>query len=92
MIEQLALFNPPVYQQAIERSYKVDVHPLGDIAQGPIEFIINGDDDYLNLYATTLRVKVKIVKADGTAYPAETKDAPQMLDLLTMQCIHCFLM
>jgi hypothetical protein len=75
---QLAQFNPPTYQQELENSYIIDVHPLADLGHNaPIEFIINGDDDYINLNATALSIKAKIVKADGSAYPAETAQAPQ---------------
>ena len=57
-----------MYQQELEGSYQVDVSPMGDIAQGPIEFNIIGNDDFIDLNAITLHTKVKIVKQDGSVY------------------------
>ena len=52
----------------MEERYQVDINPLGDIAHRPIEFNIVGNNDFIDLNATTLHVTTKITKADGTAY------------------------
>src|SRR5277367_4849343 len=64
----LPIFGAPMYQQELEGSYQVDVSPMGDIAQGPIEFNIIGNDDFIDLNAISLHTKVKIVKQDGSSY------------------------
>jgi hypothetical protein len=63
----LPIFGAPMYQQDLLGSCQVDVSP-GDISQGPIEFNILGNDDFIDMNAITLHMKVKIVKQDGNAY------------------------
>jgi len=65
---QLPIFHLPQPQQELQESFQVEVNPLADIASGPIEFNITGNNDFIDLSATTLHVRAKIVKADGTAY------------------------
>jgi len=67
-MSNLPIFGSPSFQQELEDSYQVDVNPLGDVAHGPIEFNIVGNNDFIDLNATTLHVAAKITKADGTAY------------------------
>lgn len=76
-MEHLPSFAPPHFQQDLEESYQEEVNPQGDVSQGPIEFNISGNGDYIDLKATTLLVTARIVKADNTSYPAETPSAKQ---------------
>ena len=59
----------------MEDSYRIDINPLGDVAHGPIEFNIVGNNDFIDLNATTLHVAAKITKADGTAYAKDAEVA-----------------
>lgn len=65
---KLPLFASQLFQQEFEDSYQEEVNPLGDLKHGPIEFIINGNDDFIDLSATTLYLTAKIVKSDGSIY------------------------
>ena len=65
---QLPIFSLPKFQQELQESYQVELNTLGDIAVGPIEFNVVGNMDFIDLSATTLHIRAKIVKADGTAY------------------------
>src|SRR5277367_1552251 len=76
-MEQLPLFSAPPFQKVLEDCYQEEINALGDISQVPIEFNIAGNDDYIDLKATTLHVTAKIVKSVGTAFPAETSAAKQ---------------
>src|SRR5277367_2705234 len=67
-MSNLPIFGNPSFQQELEDSNQVDINPLGDVAHGPIEFNIVGNNDFIDLNATTLHVAAKITKADGTAY------------------------
>src|SRR5271163_714535 len=67
-MSNLPIFANPIFQQELEESYQVDINPLGEIAHGPIKFNIVGNNDFIDLHATTLHVTVKTTKADGTAY------------------------
>ena len=71
----LPTFNRTLFQQELEDSYQVVINPLGDITQGPIEFNIIGNDDFIDLSATTLHVKVKLAKADGVAHAKDAEVA-----------------
>jgi hypothetical protein len=77
MSHQLPIFNPlPVNEELLE-SYHVECLPLAELDKGPIEFVITGDDDFIDFSATTLYLQAKITKADGSAYPADTSSAKQ---------------
>jgi len=64
----LPIFSPPTLQSELEESYQEEVNPLGDIKQGPIEFNIVGNNDFIDINATTLHISVKITKSDGLAF------------------------
>src|SRR5277367_1218309 len=74
-MSNLPIFGNPSFQQELEGSYQVDINPLGDVAHGPIEFNIVGNNDYIDLNATTLHVAAKITKADGTPYAKDAEVA-----------------
>ena len=67
-MSNLPSFGAAVPQLELQESYQDEISPLGDIRQGPIEFNIIGNDDFIDLSATTLHLTAKITKADGTAY------------------------
>ena len=73
----LDLFTVPPTQLAVEDGYMVDYHPISNIDSGPIEFFVSGSgSEYLDLAKTFLRVKAKVVKADGSNLAAADKVAP----------------
>ncbi|MES2874020.1 MAG: hypothetical protein V4708_09880, partial [Bacteroidota bacterium] len=75
-MENLPIFASPIYQQELEQSIQVDLNPYGaDLKNGPIEFNIVGNDDLIDLSATTLHIKAKITKHDGTSYDEKAEVA-----------------
>lgn len=70
---ELALFNPPNFQSAIEKGAWVDVLPSNlQLNTGNIEFEIAGTDEYIDLANTYLQVNASVCNADGTAIVAPT--------------------
>lgn len=72
----LNLFAPPTYQNELFGSEYITIRPDATIGDsGPIDFIIKGNKEYLDLRETTLNLEVKVVNADGTnILPAVDKD------------------
>lgn len=79
---ELDLFIVPPTQAAIERGQWHEFHPISNVRDGnPIEFNISGSgEDYIDLSATQLHVKVKILK-NNAELPADEKVAPTNLFL-----------
>ena len=71
-------FQLPPTQTSIESSTIVEYHPVSSLADGaPIEFeICSSGDEYIDFNDSQLYVKVKIVKADGSATTDESKVGP----------------
>ena len=69
---ELSLFDPPLTQVTMERAHWVDMYPIASLdGNGPIEFSFLGtQDEYLDLNDTSLYVKLKVTKNDGSALPA----------------------
>lgn len=65
---ELMLFDQPAFQTAIEKSFWIDVNPQNTLTQGPIEFLVNGGIDYLDIANTFLYIRARITKADGSSY------------------------
>jgi len=66
---QLALFELPPTQTAVENIYYQDVLPISQIAgDSPIEFVISGQNgiEYIDMKNTMIYVKTKIKKGDNT--------------------------
>lgn len=80
---ELDLFMIPPTQTAIEKGHFVEYHPLATISEsGPVEFNITGNsEDYIDLSASYLYVKVKLTNADGTPLPDKAPVAPVNLFL-----------
>lgn len=80
---ELDLFVTPPTQTAIEKGYYVEYHPLSTISEsGPIEFNISGNgEDYIDLSASYLYVKVKITNSDKTDLVEKAPVAPVNLFL-----------
>ncbi|XP_035206168.1 uncharacterized protein F54H12.2-like [Stegodyphus dumicola] len=80
---ELDLFTIPPTQTAIEKGQFVEYHPLANIRDGgPIEFNISGSgEDYIDLAASYIHVKVKVVKADGSNLTDKEPVAPVILFL-----------
>ena len=53
--KELLLFNVPVTQTAVSGSYYVDCRPVSQISEnGPIEFSVPGNADYIDLKKSLL--------------------------------------
>ena len=67
----LDIFAVSPTQTSIENGLYVEYHPLATLTDsGPIEFIVKGSDDYLDLTNSYLHVQAKITKADGSPLDA----------------------
>ena len=75
---QLAIFNVPPVNSAIKDVQFVEYRPLTMPTRGSVlEFCVGGTSmNYIDLSRTRLRIKVKIVKAEGNAITAEDAVAP----------------
>jgi hypothetical protein len=71
----LPIFGAPMYQTDLIDSCQTDVSPTADGGQGPLEFNIIGNNDFIDLNAITLHIIVKIVKQDGNAYEKDAEVA-----------------
>jgi hypothetical protein len=80
---ELDLFTIPPTQTVIEKGQFVEYHPLANIRDGgPIEFNISGSgEEYIDLAASYIHVKAKVLKADGTVLPEKESVAPVNLFL-----------
>jgi hypothetical protein len=78
MKSELDLFSVPPTQTSIESATIVEHHKTSSITgSGPIEFDIKSTGvEYIDLNNTQLYVKVKIVKADGSAIAANAPVGP----------------
>ena len=66
---ELAYFDLPATQTAVEQIYYQDVLPISQITgDSPVEFVLSGQNgmELLDLQNTILYAKAKIVKADGS--------------------------
>ena len=61
----LDLFQPQPSQTSIESGEWVEFRPLSSLNDGPIEFLVRGGVEYLDLSNSYLRVKVKVVKPNN---------------------------
>jgi len=67
---ELAVFDLPPTQTAIENTYYQDVLPISQItSDSPVEFVISGQNglELLDLQNCLIYVKAKITKGDGTS-------------------------
>ena len=75
--KELLLFNVPVTQTAVSGSYYVDCRPVSQISEnGPIEFSVPGNADYIDIKKSLLYAKVRILHSDGTVLKAGEKVGP----------------
>ncbi|XP_048350043.1 uncharacterized protein F54H12.2-like [Sphaerodactylus townsendi] len=72
---ELDLFQIAPTQTSLEKSLYIEVPPLSALSDlAPLEFFIPGNgEDYLDLNDTLLHITCKIVRADGTAIPNDTR-------------------
>ena len=64
---ELDLFYVPPTNTSIESGGWGEYHPIANIENGPIEFIVPGSDlEYIHLNKTSLYLKVSIYKIDST--------------------------
>ena len=76
--EELDLFTLPHTQTSVEFGQVISYYPVSNISDtGPIEFSVESSgDEYIDLRATRLAVRVKIVNQDGTDLAPNTKVGP----------------
>lgn len=68
---ELDLFSVPPTTVAVQKSFWEDHRPTHAITNhGPYEFSIVGDGHYIDMSSNYVYLKIKIVKADGTAVGA----------------------
>ena len=69
------LFTPAFVQSYIESGTFEEVYPLTKLEDnGPVEFIIkNSTDQFIDIVNTYLRMKVKLLKSDGTVHAGTDK-------------------
>lgn len=79
---ELNIFLTPPTATSIEKGHWVEYHPIANIRDGnPLEFSISGSgEEYIDLSATQLYVRVKILK-DNVVLPDSEKVAPVNLFL-----------
>ncbi|XP_072050212.1 uncharacterized protein F54H12.2-like [Amphiura filiformis] len=67
-LSQLDLFTVPPTQTSIMNGKWTEFFPITTLNSdtAPIEFNIDGTDEYVDLSSTILQIKAKLVKADGT--------------------------
>ena len=65
---EIDLFNVPPTQQSLERGRWIDYAPLFSVenADSPINYLIAGTDEYIDLSKTILTVTGKITKGNGS--------------------------
>ncbi|KAL8579103.1 hypothetical protein ACOMHN_036042 [Nucella lapillus] len=61
----LDLFNTTGLQTSIECGEWVEYRPLATLDEGPVEFLVRGGTEYLDLAHTFFQVKAKVVKPNG---------------------------
>lgn len=72
---ELAIFDPPEVQTAVEKGVWVDVFPANlNLNAGKIEFEIVANDEYIDLNDTILTVNASVVKATDGGALAQTDD------------------
>jgi hypothetical protein len=78
LLEEVNYYEQQAVTTQILESCNRNVYPLGQIVHGtPIEFRHQaGTEQYVDLSRSTLCVRCKITKADGTAIAADAKIAP----------------
>lgn len=71
---ELDLFTSKPLQGSIESGTFVEYRPIATIVDpnSPLEFVINGDDSYIDLANCKLEIRVKLLHEDGQ--PLEEKD------------------
>ena len=68
----LDLFTVPPTQTAVLSGEWQEYYPIATLTDtGPIEFVIKGTEQYLDLYNSYIQIQVKVVKADGSPLTAD---------------------
>ena len=84
---ELALFDLPPTQTAVQDAYFAEIRPLSQISNDvPIEFRIAASNtlDYLDLHGSQIYVKLKVTKSDGSHLDASSKVGPTNLFLQSL--------
>ena len=74
----LDLFEPQPSQTSIESGEWVEFRPLSSLNDGPIEFLVRGGSEYLDLVNSYLRVKIKVVNPNNE-HLADSKEDSQVV-------------
>lgn len=89
----LALFYKPVVEDGEEYTEYVEYRPTGELnSEGAITFNITGNDNrYIDLSRTHLKIKCKVVQADGSNIPANTPIGGKIPDAARVGPVNLFL-
>lgn len=64
---ELDLFDTKPIQMSVESGFYQEYRPISVLdSDGPLEFVISSSDDYIDLSHTQLKLRVKILKEDGS--------------------------
>ena len=82
----LDLFLTPALQTSILQGEYVEYRPVAtlDDTGGPIEFVLKGGSEYIDLANTYLRVQAKVVQPNGQNLAVDAPVVPMNLTLHTM--------
>ncbi len=74
---QLDIFSLPPTQTSILQGQWTAHHPVSTITDtGPLEFVVSGTDEYINLSDSYLQISAKITNADGSDIDEGTEVGP----------------
>ena len=73
---ELDLFTVPPTNISMVKGTMIESLPISTLGDGPVEFHINSDEEYIDLGRTVLYVKAKIVKKDKSNLGDDTKVGP----------------
>lgn len=74
---ELDLFDTKPTQMSVESGFFQEHRPISVLdSDAPLEFVVSGTDDYIDLSHTQIQLRVKIVKEDGSALTDEDNVAP----------------
>lgn len=74
---ELDLFVCKPTQMSVESGFYQEYRPISVLdSDGPLEFVISANDDYIDLSHTQLKLRVKILREDGTPLNENDPVAP----------------
>ena len=85
MASKIDLFSLATHDnELIESEY---IKLTTELKRFPIEFRLKDNKEYVDLWETLLRLKVKVSNADGSAVPDQTNSVSSQVALFYIQCL-----